>query len=58
MDIAKTREAMEKAVERSPKGVIPGFYGTLPNGEIKLFSRGGSDITGGNSCRLYKRQHL
>ena len=46
VDIAKTREAMEKAVERSPKGVIPGFYGTLPNGEIKLFSRGGSDITG------------
>ena len=40
VDIAKTREAMEKAVERSPKGVIPGFYGTLPNGEIKLFQEG------------------
>ena len=26
--------------------VTPGFYGTLPNGEIKVFSRGGSDITG------------
>lgn len=26
--------------------VIPGFYATLPNGEIKAFSRGGSDITG------------
>jgi aspartate kinase len=26
--------------------VIPGFYGSLPNGEIKTFSRGGSDITG------------
>lgn len=46
VDIEKTREAMEKAIERNPKGVIPGFYGTLPNGEIKLFSRGGSDITG------------
>ncbi|MDD4124309.1 MAG: aspartate kinase [Eubacteriales bacterium] len=26
--------------------VIPGFYGSLPCGEIKTFSRGGSDITG------------
>ncbi len=32
-----------------PKGrgvVIPGFYGVMPNGTIKTFSRGGSDITG------------
>lgn len=28
------------------KVVIPGFYGTLPNGSIKIMSRGGSDITG------------
>ena len=26
--------------------VVPGFYGSLPSGEIKTFSRGGSDITG------------
>ncbi len=26
--------------------VIPGFYGVMPNGEIKVMSRGGSDITG------------
>lgn len=26
--------------------VVPGFYCALPNGEIKTFSRGGSDITG------------
>ncbi len=26
--------------------VIPGFYGVLPNGEIKCMTRGGSDITG------------
>ena len=26
--------------------VIPGFYGVMPNGAIKTFSRGGSDITG------------
>ena len=26
--------------------VIPGFYGVMPNGAVKTFSRGGSDITG------------
>lgn len=26
--------------------VIPGFYGQMPDGRIKTFSRGGSDITG------------
>ena len=26
--------------------VIPGFYGSMPDGSIKTFSRGGSDITG------------
>ncbi|MBR0469228.1 MAG: aspartate kinase [Mogibacterium sp.] len=28
------------------KIVTPGFYGALPNGEIHVFPRGGSDITG------------
>lgn len=28
------------------KVVIPGFYGSKPDGSIKTFSRGGSDITG------------
>jgi aspartate kinase len=28
------------------RAVIPGFYGVMPNGTIKTFSRGGSDITG------------
>ena len=44
------REAIFRAVRamsrRLPCAVIPGFYGTMPNGEIKTFSRGGSDITG------------
>ena len=26
--------------------VIPGFYGVMPNGDVKTFTRGGSDITG------------
>lgn len=28
------------------KAVIPGFYGSMPNGDIKTFSRGGSDVSG------------
>jgi aspartate kinase len=32
---------------RGPKlMVIPGFYGSDPDGEVRTFSRGGSDITG------------
>ena len=28
------------------KIVVPGFYGAMPDGTVKTFSRGGSDITG------------
>ena len=31
---------------RLSSAIIPGFYGSLPDGTIKTFSRGGSDITG------------
>ena len=31
---------------KDKKVVVPGFYGTMPNGAIKILPRGGSDITG------------
>lgn len=34
--------------------VVPGFYGSLPNGRIKTFSRGGSDVTGSVVARASK----
>ncbi|MCR4728676.1 MAG: aspartate kinase [Lachnospiraceae bacterium] len=34
--------------------VIPGFYGSLPDGSVKTFSRGGSDITGSIVARACK----
>lgn len=37
---------VQRMARRLPCAVIPGFYGSLPDGEIKTFSRGGSDITG------------
>ncbi|MEG0314682.1 MAG: aspartate kinase [Erysipelotrichaceae bacterium] len=46
MNFAKTQEAMDFACNGSERMVIPGFYGALPDGTIKIMSRGGSDITG------------
>jgi len=42
----KTREKLKEILGRSARAVIPGFYGSYPDGTIKTFSRGGSDITG------------
>ncbi|MBQ4135691.1 MAG: aspartate kinase [Clostridia bacterium] len=46
LDAEKTNEAMRKELLQHKNAVIPGFYGVMPNGTIKTFSRGGSDITG------------
>ncbi len=42
----ETQQAVADRLEKEEAGVIPGFYGALPDGSIKTFSRGGSDITG------------
>ncbi len=45
VDQAASYEALQRAADG--RGVvIPGFYGVMPDGHIKTFSRGGSDITG------------
>ncbi len=36
------------------RAVIPGFYGSFPDGSVKTFSRGGSDITGSIVARACK----
>ncbi len=46
LDEEKTAEAVRAAFAKYGKIVVPGFYGAFPTGEVKLFSRGGSDITG------------
>lgn len=45
-DGEKTNEVLSKRLESVETAVIPGFYGALPDGTIKTFSRGGSDLTG------------
>lgn len=46
IDREKTDAAIAEALERHGRIVIPGFYGRLPTGRIKVMTRGGSDITG------------
>lgn len=45
-DSEKTHNALQKELKKHARAVIPGFYGVMPNGTIKTFSRGGSDVTG------------
>lgn len=41
-----TKKALQDCFKLHPRAVIPGFYGSMPDGKIKTFPRGGSDITG------------
>ena len=45
-DDYKTDKVMAERLSHVEKAVIPGFYGSDSNGNVKTFSRGGSDITG------------
>ena len=42
----KIEKSLEKYEGSDKVIVVPGFYGSLPNGKIRCMSRGGSDITG------------
>nr|WP_124999852.1 aspartate kinase [Clostridium tagluense] len=46
LDEKATYDAVNKRLSVVKKAVIPGFYGASRDGEIRTFSRGGSDITG------------
>lgn len=42
----ETNEALKEELVKHDRALVPGFYGAKPDGTIKTFSRGGSDITG------------
>ncbi len=42
----ETNQILSGRIREVERAVIPGFYGAMPDGTIKTFSRGGSDITG------------
>ena len=42
----KTYSVLPERLAACKSAVIPGFYGSLPDGTVQTFSRGGSDVTG------------
>lgn len=46
IDLKTTKEKFDLLYNPKNKYVIPGFYGATPDGEIRVMTRGGSDITG------------
>ena len=42
----KTNEELSEHLASMKQAVIPGFYGSKPDGSIATFTRGGSDVTG------------
>ena len=45
-DDVKTNEVLSERLRNVENAVVPGFYGAMPDGTVKTFSRGGSDLTG------------
>lgn len=50
----ETNEALGDRLSEMVTAVVPGFYGSTPDGRIKTFSRGGSDVTGAIVARAIK----
>jgi aspartate kinase len=46
LDLELAQNNLAKVLTKSPKAVVPGFYGATSTGQVKTFSRGGSDISG------------
>ena len=52
IDYEATKYRLEAFLKKNDRFVIPGFYGSLPDGTVKVMTRGGSDITGSILARL------
>lgn len=50
-DEDRTNQVLTEKLIQMDRVVIPGFYGSMPDGSIHTFSRGGSDITGAIAAR-------
>lgn len=53
-DEEPTNEVLKQRLKNLENAVIPGFYGAMPDGSIKTFSRGGSDVTGSIVARAVR----
>lgn len=45
-DSEATNKELSEFLAHVDRAVIPGFYGSNPDGSVRTFSRGGSDVTG------------
>src|SRR5690606_39096803 len=45
-DAERTQKVLGERLREVERAVIPGFFGRMPDGAIRTFSRGGSNITG------------
>ena len=50
----ETDKRLAEELGKHKRAVIPGFYGSKPDGNIHTFSRGGSDITGALVAKAVK----
>lgn len=50
----KTNKILSAKLAQYEAAVVPGFYGAMPDGKVKTFSRGGSDITGSIVAKAVK----
>ena len=53
-DAVTTNKVMTARLAQYERAVIPGFYGAMPDGKVKTFSRGGSDVTGSIVAKAIK----
>lgn len=53
-DADKTDQVLSKRLSKCKNAVVPGFYGAMPDGSVKTFSRGGSDVTGSIVAKAVK----
>lgn len=52
IDFVKTKEMMDHHLSAHDHFVIPGFYGAMPDGQVRIMARGGSDITGAIAAKV------
>lgn len=53
-DAEKTNKILSARLAECKNAVVPGFYGAMPDGTVKTFSRGGSDVTGSIVAKAIK----
>ncbi len=53
-DADTTNDLLSARLNQMERAVVPGFYGSLPDGRIQTFSRGGSDVTGSLVARAVR----